>query len=140
MKPQISSVESALRALPYLATLFVLLIWGASAEAQTNYLTDTGNPRYTTAVPVELGFVNAGNGDLHIQIPVGSYAQRGKVSYVANLIYDSHIWWDEFISANDYLWEPTNIPTSWGGWRFETSASPGTVTYAILPNQANNTC
>jgi RHS repeat-associated protein len=132
--------ETGRRQSRYLFGLFILLVWTMPSRAQTNYLTDTGSPRYTTAVPVEFGFVNAGNGDLHIQIPIAAYPQRGKVPYIASLVYDSHIWQDEFISAGDYLWEPTNIPNSWGGWRFETSASPGTVTYSTFPNYTTNPC
>jgi hypothetical protein len=65
--------------LPWLISVFVFLAgYGAiTAHAQGgNYLTEVGTPPFTTVVPVQLGFVDASNGDLHLEIPLGSYPQR----------------------------------------------------------------
>jgi hypothetical protein len=46
---------------------------------------------FTTAVPVENGFFNAANSNLHLEIPWGaaSYPQRGGRQNKILLIYDS---------------------------------------------------
>jgi RHS repeat-associated protein len=92
------------------------------AEAQ--YTTAAGTPTFTTALPVEMGFTNVANGNLHIEIPLASFPQRGSLTYNARLVYDSLIW---TISSNQ--WSPTNIPNSMGGWRLITGGEPGAVTF-----------
>ncbi len=90
-----------------------------------SYLTQIGSPTFTTAEPVELGYVNVGNGNLHNQVLMTSSPQRGARSFSAGLMYDSRIWQ---ISASN-AWQPTNVLNSQGGWRFVTSVDPGTVNY-----------
>jgi RHS repeat-associated protein len=92
------------------------------AEAQ--YTTAAGTPTFTTALPVEMGFTNVANGNLHIEIPLASFPQRGGLTYNARLVYDSLIW---TIKSNQ--WSPTNIPNSMGGWRLITGGEPGAVTF-----------
>ena len=106
-------------------TLVILAIAFAvppSARAQ-NYLTQTGSPTFTTAEPVELGFVNAGNGNLHIAIPIVALPERGSRPFVAALVYDSRIW--QVFSSGSNSWQPTNIQNSMGGWRLVTSGDAG---------------
>ena len=105
-----------------------LLIFLVSAEmgslAYAQYTTATGAPTFTTAVPVEMGFTNISNGNLHLEIPIASFPQRGKLQYNARLVYDSLIW---KIVGN--AWQPTNVAGSLGGWRLITGGEPGTVTF-----------
>ncbi len=115
----------------------VALIWllGASAVkvgAQT-YLQNMGVPPFTTMIPVESGFVNAANGNLHLEIPLGSYPQRGgRVDKVA-LMYDSAIW-----SPASGVWSPPDTlnfavaPVGGSGWRLVTSGDPGMLNYAFV--------
>lgn len=99
----------------------MILVFVTSANAQ--YTTSTGTPTFTTALPVEMGFTNVANGNLHLEIPIASFPQRGSLAYNARLVYDSLIW---KISSN--TWQPTNVPNSMGGWRLITGGEPGTVT------------
>jgi RHS repeat-associated protein len=101
---------------------FILCLSGTPVHAQ--YTTATGTPTFTAAMPVEMGFVNVANGNLHIEIPLASFPQRGRLSYNARLVYDSLIW---KITSN--AWQPTNVPNSMGGWRLITGGEPGAVTF-----------
>jgi len=109
-----------------LSTISILMtcMMGAFVKpAEAQYTTAAGTPTFTTAIPVEMGFVNAANGNLHLEIPLASFPQRGSLTYNARLIYDSSIW-----TVNGGAWSPTNIPNSIGGWRLVTGGEPGTVT------------
>jgi len=71
---------------------FAFSICFVKTSSAQNYIYDAGTPAYTTALPVELGFINAGNGDLHLAIPLVSSPQSGKRQFSAALVYDSNIW------------------------------------------------
>jgi RHS repeat-associated protein len=105
---------------PLLAALAlsVLTFWASPARAQS-YLTQTGTPAFTTAQPVELGFINLGNGNLHLTIPLGSFPQRGARPFTTLLVYDSRIW-----QTAGATWQPTNAGSQ-GGWRRITSTDTG---------------
>src|SRR6266849_713180 len=107
-----------------MGTLLMMPSWEPSARAQ-DPLNQAGAPTFTTAVPVEMGFLNAANGNLHITIPLGSFPQRGARPFAAGFIYDSRIW--QVVTGS--TWQPTNVPNSQGGWRFVTSADPGSVDF-----------
>ncbi len=115
------SIRKQLRADALLLGLAAILcsLLAPSLRAQ-NYLGQTGVPTFTTALPVELGFLNAGNGNLHLTVPLGSFPQRGSVPFGAGLVYDSSIW--QIVSSS---WQPINVANSWGGWRLLTSVDPG---------------
>ena len=104
-----------------------LLISCAPLRAQ-NYLENVGIPTFTTAIPVENGIIDAGSGNLHLEIPLGSFPQRGGRQYRVALVYDSAIW-----QPVNGSWQPTNVSTadgsapSWGGWRLVTSGDIGIV-------------
>jgi RHS repeat-associated protein len=91
--------------------------------ADAQYTTATGTPTFTTALPVEMGFTNVANGNLHLEIPLASFPQRGSLAYNARLVYDSLIW-----KIANNAWQPTNVPNSMGGWRLITGGETGTVT------------
>lgn len=110
--------------LPLLLLSFALAL-GTSGQAQT-YLDSTGAPTFTTAFPVENGFINLSNGNLHLEIPLASYPQRGKLGYTAKMVYDSRIWTPANLGSG-LKWYPVNVPNSQGGWRFVDSANTGEV-------------
>ncbi len=103
-------------ALPLLAVFAVATI-SSAARAQ---LADsaTGVPVGASTVPVERGFINLGNGNLHIEIPFTSYKERGALSTNLRMVYDSMIWHGVANGSGSSQWQPNNIPNSMGGWRF----------------------
>jgi RHS repeat-associated protein len=105
--------------------LFLALSMASGVRSQ-DYSLQTGRPTFTTAQPVQMGFVNVANGNLHLAIPLGSFPQRGNRGFAAALVYDSRIW-QVVNNGTSNTWQPTNVPNSWGGWRFVTSADPGTT-------------
>ena len=107
----------------------VLLFAITSQSANAQYTTATGTPTFTTAIPVEMGFTNVANGNLHIEIPLASFPQRGSLIYNARLVYDSLIW-----KIDGTAWKPTNIPNSMGGWRLITGGEPGTISSVARSN------
>ena len=117
--------------------ILIMLTWIVSTVALTarcqdiDYLNSIGVPTFATNLPVENGFVNAATGDLHLEVPLGSFPQRGGRQFKASLMYDSNIWF----GTPGQPWFPGNVPmagsspqgdsNSWGGWRFVTSAISG---------------
>ncbi len=70
-----------------------LLLLGTCPGRAQNYLTSSGTPNFAAPEPVELGFTDASNGVLHLEIPLGSFPQRGSnLPLTFKLIYDSAIW------------------------------------------------
>ncbi len=107
------------------------LIATSAARGQDDYLTRVGVPPFTTAMPVEHGFINLATGDLHIEIPLGSFPQRGGQSYEAKIVYDSSIW-----TPSSGAWGPNNVAEGYsgrGGWRLVTSGNSGYVAYDDRP-------
>jgi RHS repeat-associated protein len=102
-------------------SVFLFSLLAPALQAQ-NYLGQIGAPTFTTALPLELGFLNASNGNLHLTVPLGSFPQRGSLGFAAGVVYDSSIWVNAGTS-----WQPINVPNSWGGWRMTSSATTGTV-------------
>jgi len=116
----------------FLSITFLCLFFGITSAVAQNYTTMIGTPNFSTDIPVRLGYVNAANGDLHIEIPLGTYAQRGKLTYSARLVYDSRIW------QSSNVWEPDNVPNEtasyqWSGWRLliDYQESGGGVGYRV---------
>jgi RHS repeat-associated protein len=110
----------------------------ALAQSQDGYLNGIGIPTYQSGVPVENGYVSVNNGVLHLEIPLGSFPQRGGREFKAALVYDSNIWGGG---------GPVNIPAanfdglsgafSLSGWRLVTSGDKG---YVDFVEQDVNTC
>src|ERR1041384_4809640 len=113
---------SLVRSIAVRLSVISLLILITSMVAAAQYTAATGTPTFTTALPIEMGFTNVANGNLHIEIALASFPQRGSLSYNARLVYDSLIW---KITSN--AWQPTNVANSMGGWRLITGGEPGTV-------------
>src|SRR6266851_7862105 len=78
------------------AAAALLLILGPGAmlvKGQGGYLTAIGVPTFSASVPIENGFINVANGNLHLEIPLGgSFPQRGGGSVRTALLYDSAFW------------------------------------------------
>ncbi|HKV77342.1 MAG TPA: RHS repeat-associated core domain-containing protein [Candidatus Sulfotelmatobacter sp.] len=122
------SISGGLRFLLVLAGLLWLIGPGAMLGKAQSYLNSVGVPPFTTALPVERGFINAGNGNLHLVIPLGSYQQRGKHPFTAALVYDSRIWMTWYIGSSN-TWQPMNgaaDPIA-SGWSLQTTADTGLV-------------
>ena len=94
-------------------------LWTAPVRAQS-YAYEFGSNPWSVPVSVPGGYVDAANGNLHIEIPIASMPERGSIPFVAKLVYDSHIW-----APGTSSWLPTNVPGSWSGWRLVTTAGTG---------------
>ncbi|GGG75787.1 RHS repeat-associated core domain-containing protein [Edaphobacter dinghuensis] len=106
-----------------------------------DYLTATGNPSFSVNIPVENGFINVANGNLHMEFPLATHKQRGALALDEKLVYDSRIWM--IGHYNNYYWWPTNVPNTTlaqGGWRFVTGAETGTITYTLNSGTTQGTC
>ena len=115
-----------------MGVVFVLL--SPSPVAAQAYFQEFGTYPWSVPLPVTSGYVDAANGNLHIEIPVASIGERGHVPFVAKLVYDSHVW-QKVTASGSTSWQPTNVaslPITWGGWRLITSAGNGSgVTYKV---------
>jgi hypothetical protein len=107
--------------LPALA--LTLAIPDASAQ---DYLTATGNPTFSVNIPVENGYINVANGNLHMEIPIATHTQRGALQLNERFVYDSKIW--KIVQNGGYSWQPTNVQNSMAGWRFISGAETGIAT------------
>jgi RHS repeat-associated protein len=105
-----------------------------------DYIYATGNPSFAVNVPVENGFINITNGNLHMEFPLATHKQRGALQLNERLVYDSRIWriLPPSSSTLYYGFFPSNIPTApdtQGGWRFVTGAETGTTSVDGWINQ-----
>ena len=115
------------------ALIFLVAAGGSNALSQSpvSYLNDTGGTAYGVNIPVENGFINISNGNLHLEFPLASHPKRGAFGSFEKLTYDSRIWmFSPFGTHGSYHWWPYNVPgtsTSSGGWQFVTGAEIGTL-------------
>jgi RHS repeat-associated protein len=112
----------------WMATAVVLGI-GTPLRAQS-YLTSTGTPSFAAPYPAEMGLVDAASGNLHLEIPLGSYPQRGGGTANMKVIYDSHIW-AIYNDGTTSVWT-----TMQGGWRI---VGPSFWSEGIYPDQLDCT-
>ncbi len=85
---------NVMRSLSFWSVICALCVAGpfcAVLSAQS-YLTSTGVSSFSMPYPVEMGTVDAASGNLHLEIPLGSFPQRGGGALVPKLTYDSHMW------------------------------------------------
>ena len=117
----------------------ILLVFALSAmfcmhgncqTSSSDYVYATGNPNFSVNIPVENGFINVANGDLHLEFPLSQLKQRGNLALDEKLVYDSRVWMIGHYS--NYYWWPTNVPNSSDGWRFVTGAETGTVSQVYI--------
>jgi len=121
-KGQQNKAKSILTVVIAAALALLAFCFGRPAAAQTDYTENLGAPTFATMDQVELGLVNFANGNLHMEIPIASFPQRGRKPLSYKLVYDSRIW-----SVNNYnQWEPTALfGSKWVGWRLVTSNDHG---------------
>lgn len=110
------------------AFVFIGMILLSSGAVAQSYLYATGNPSFSSQIPVQNGFIDLNNGNLHIELSLVSHPQRGALQLNERLVYDSRIW--QMVSNGSQSWQPTNVPNSSGGWRFTTGLETGTTSYA----------
>jgi RHS repeat-associated protein len=119
--------------LPIFSLLFTST---ANSQNSQSYLNDTGGTPYGINIPVESGFINVSNGNLHLEFPFASPPQRGALSVNERLVYDSRIWmFSPFGTHGSYHWWPYNVYGSSqlaGGWRFITGGETGVVGYTVI--------
>src|ERR1700730_3914443 len=80
-----------------LLSIFVLLGWFLCQSSvvrgqAVDYLQNVGIPAFSALSPVENGYINPANGSLHLEIPLGSFPQRGGGQVKIAFAYDSGIW------------------------------------------------
>jgi RHS repeat-associated protein len=134
----------AVRSLAVATTLSLLLIaQKVSAQEPWDYLQADGTPNFTVTVPVELGFVNLANGNLHLEIPLGDPPQRGQLHFNPKFVYDSRNWIP--VNANgQWVWNPIegledptwSDPSAHGAWAVMTDYDD--ITGQLRPNPAVN--
>lgn len=110
--------------------LLLLALWSAAIcplVAAQSYILETGRPEFRTEVPVEHGFINVANGNLHIELPLVSVPQRGGRQFTAAFVYDSAVW-RKVYNAFPQFWALSMN----AGWRLQSTASPGGVTYSVI--------
>jgi RHS repeat-associated protein len=92
-----------------------------------NYLTATGVSGFSTPYPAEMGTVDAASGNLHLEIPLGSFPQRGGSALVPRLLYDSHIWTVPTDgTSNVWTTQGALYGLAFGTWGFHEGGSAGT--------------
>ena len=105
------------------------LLFGPIAKSQEpwDYLQATNTPDFSVSVPVELGFINLANGNLHLEIPLASPNQRGVLRYNAKFVYDSRNWIPVNVNGQ-FVWNPIegledpsfSDPSAHGTWSVMT--------------------
>jgi len=104
-------------------------------------LSDIGIQPYTTALPVENGFIDAATGRLHLEIPLANVPQRSGSQFKAALIYDSNITGNGYGFGTGYanVQIPNNesLTPSVTGWRLVTSADSGSISGPIQVDVGN---
>jgi len=140
-----SSSKSRALGRVYELIVCLLIIAPSALVAQTipEYSLQGGTPAFTTADSFPNGIVNVANGNLHLEIPLGSYPQRGGSSVTPKLTYDSKIW----AAANVWnggggAWSIpiSSYPTYSGidNWSYTIDAQPGFLTYGLTVLPCNN--
>jgi hypothetical protein len=76
----------------FILVAFLLLLGpkAARVRAQQTSLEPIGIPPFTTMLPVEMGYINSANGDLHLDIPLTDIPVRAGQRFKAALMYDSN--------------------------------------------------
>jgi len=127
-----------LKRIAYLISLFVLSAFPAVAQNSQSYLNDVGSTAYGINIPIENGYINVSNGNLHLEFPLATQPQRGALSLHESLVYDSRIWmFSPFGTGSSYHWWPYNVSgssTTSGGWRLVTGFEVGTTSYVYASN------
>ena len=113
-----------------------ILIGPSPIDAQ-NYLYGTGDQTWGINIPIENGFINVANGQVHLEIGLANHAQRGSLSLNEALVYDSRIW-QIVANGSSYSFQPTNVPNSMAGWRFINGSATGNL--QVITQTQNMDC
>jgi len=92
-----------------------------------DYLTSTGVSSFSSPYPAEMGTVDAASGNLHLEIPLGSFPQRGgSAPLIPRIIYDSHIWTLP-TDGTGHVWTPIEFVFAlpFGTWSFDEGGTQG---------------
>jgi hypothetical protein len=107
------------------STFATEVAWGQS------YSSAGGSPTFAAPEPLELGFTDAANGNLHLEIPFGSFPQRPNGWPLdVKLVYDSGMEWVAACNGSCVWTRNTYAGTYDYGWRFGTSVG-GSVWSAL---------
>jgi RHS repeat-associated protein len=125
-----------------------LALAGTAALSQNSqsYLNDLGSTSYGVNIPVENGFINISNGNLHLEFPLATHPQRGALSLSEKIVYDSRIWmFSPFGTNGSYHWWPYNVNAAGGtnasgGWRFVKGNEIGSVSYPAEVSYSQSVC
>lgn len=100
------------------------LCFGAVGAFAQDYLSAGGSPTFSTPIPVEMGFTDTSNGNLHLEIPVGSFPQRASGQpLVVKFYYNSNTIWGTSGSGSGLRWFVN--PTFWSEtWVLAASGGP----------------
>jgi RHS repeat-associated protein len=126
-------------------SLIYLALASTAALSQNSqgYLNDIGGTPYGVNIPVENGFINVSNGNLHLEFPLATHPQRGALRLSEKLVYDSRIWmFSPFGSHGSYHWWPYNVNAAGGsntsgGWRFVKGNEIGSISYQFVSSQTS---
>jgi RHS repeat-associated protein len=90
-----------------------------------DFVPGTGTPTFGQPEPVEMGTVDAASGNLHLEIPLGSFPQRAGKVLDLKIAYDSSVWsiFSDGVSAR-WVNNQTDLgDRAAGGWRVVDSGS-----------------
>ena len=116
------------------AVVLVAIVFATPSSGQQSFMDEPGIPRFTTSFPVEHGVINLANGNLHIEIPIATYPQRGNLKPLrARLVYDSRLWsvGTELINGGQF-WQRSSAggAIAGGDFRLVTEGEAGRSTYS----------
>ena len=112
--------------------LLLLLVCLAGTTWAQDYVYAVGNPSFSVDIPIEDGYINVANGNIHLEIPISNVKQRGSLQHSSRLVYDSRIWKIIEDSSGNYSWQPNNVPNSMAGWRYVDGNDIGSVDYGAF--------
>lgn len=107
-----------------------LLLCSTQIALSQDYVYSAGDPNFSVNIPVENGYINVANGNLHFEFTLADHKQRGALTLDEKLVYDSRIW--KIVAYDHHYWWPINIPSDvrfgfTGGWRFVAGNETGTL-------------
>jgi RHS repeat-associated protein len=92
------------------------LVFSSSVARAQSYSDVGGLPPFSAPEPVELGFTDAANGNLHLEIPLGSFPQRpNNRPFTAKFVYDSSMLWVQACNGS-CVWSTGTVT-----WRYVSS-------------------
>jgi RHS repeat-associated protein len=108
----------------FLAAVVLLILPAVPLRAQ-QYLNEIGLPPFTTIEPTENGVINLANGNVHVEISLGTYPQRGgpSLTLTPRFVYDSRIW-SIVNNGTSQVWSPSYTAAGWQNrmWGFPIGA------------------